>query len=829
LTELSTSAAKDDQLRSIGGGRCRLCGLPVGRSEARLEEDGQVHGFCCAGCLYVYQILSNRPEGPPSDFLDTDLYSAAVQAGVVAGPAGGRAGPGEKPAFPEEILQETYFKIEGMWCTACAFLVEEVLRKQEGIVEAEVLFSSDLARIRFLPHRVGVQEAMDEVSKLGYKPLLFEEDTARSAEKRDMLVRLGVSSILTMNIMGLSLVVYVGLFQDLGQETVVYLSYPLWIMCTAVLSYGGRPIFGGAAVALRHRTGSMDTLIATGSLAAYLYSVYRMSQGSIHLYFDTAAMLITLVLLGRYVEGHARDRVTRGIHEIYRLARQKVRLLVNEREKWSLPEAVRKGDLFEVRKGERAAVDGRMRSERTTVDESFLTGESRPIRRSRGEAVTAGSLILGEDARLEAISEGGASTLSEMVKLLQESLALKNPTELLADRITRTAVPALLLLAGSTALCLPALGISWSDALLRAIAVLVITCPCALGIATPLARVASLGAARREGILIGDPDALEKARWLDAVVLDKTGTVTEGRFDLRCTVMEEGTTLEEGLVKAAAVESHSDHFIAREILRKAGMLSIEFGPCSRFESFEGMGVGGVVHDVEVLVGNPSLMRSRGWSIPSSMEEKAGELERSGQTVVFMAWAGAARGLLSFGDAAREDAFGTVARLQARGMEVWLASGDSAETTAAFARTLKVDRHVGRALPPDKVEIVKSLQRRGKRVGMVGDGINDAAALAQADVGFALGAGDNILQKAGGVTILARDLQRVIDTIDLSAFTMRVVRQNLFFSFLYNGLGIPMAIAGFLNPVLAAAAMFASSLTVIGNTIRITRRRVGRKR
>jgi heavy metal translocating P-type ATPase len=726
------------------------------------------------------------------------------------------------------MLQETCFRVEGMWCPACSFLIEEVLRKQKGIVKAEVFFSSDLVRIRFLPHRTTPQEAMNEVAKLGYKPSLFGEESEESIEKRDILVRLGVSSILSMNIMGVSFILYAGLFQDIGKEAVAYISYPLWIMSTAVLLYGGSPIFRRAFAGLRHRTASMDTLISMGSLAAYFYSVYRMSQGSIHLYFDTASMLITLVLLGRCIEGRARDGVTRGIHDLYRLARQKVRLLVDGRERWVAPEAVRRGDLFKLRKGERAAVDGRMSYGRTSVDESFLTGESRPMTRNPGEVVTAGSLIVGEDAELQAVSDGDNSTLNQMVKLLQEALAAKNPSELLADRITRMAVPAVLLLAGATALILPALGIPWGESMLRAVTVLVITCPCALGIATPLAKVASLGAARREGILITGPETLESARNLEAMVLDKTGTVTEGRFALRHAIMEEGLSREEGLILASAVECHSSHFIAREVLQTAKALSLEWGKCSRFEEFEGMGIGGVVDGTEVLVGNQSLIRSRGWVIPFSMDQKAGELERSGQTVVLLAWRGRARGMLSFGDALREDALRTVAGLRARGLEVWLVSGDSARTTAAFAKMLKIDRHAGEALPADKVKIVRTLRETGKRVGMIGDGINDAAALAQADVGFALGAGSDLLQEASDVTIIARDLQKVLDILDLSAFTMRVVRQNLFFSFLYNGLGIPLAVTGFLNPILAAIAMFASSLTVIGNTIRITRIRVSSK-
>ncbi|MDD5206280.1 MAG: cation-translocating P-type ATPase, partial [Desulfobacterales bacterium] len=513
-----------------------------------------------------------------------------------------------------------------------------------------------------------------------------------------------------------------------------------------------------------------------------------------------------------------------GIHELHLLARQKVRLMLDGRERWAGPDLVHAGDLFQVRKGERSAVDGRIVCGRTTVDESFLTGESRPVRKFEGDIVMSGSLVLGKSIEMQAVSEGSASTLGQMIRLLQDALLLKNPMELLADRVTRLAVPAVLLLACATAVILLASGATWTASLLRAVTVLVIACPCALAVATPLARVASLGSARKKGILIAKPGALERARDLQAIVLDKTGTVTEGRFGLQHMIMEEGTSHEEGLIRACSVESESEHFIAREILEKAKALSLTWVKCTHAGCVEGQGVCGEDRGKEVLVGNRSHIRSRGWSIHPALERKGAEFEGAGQTVVFVAWEGRARGLFSFGDTVREAASGMIAALRSRGLEVWLVSGDSQETTAAVAKGLGIENYAGQALPMDKVEIVRSLQAAGKRVGMVGDGINDAAGLAQADVGFALAAKSNLLQQASDVTIISADLKKVIDTLDFSAFHNHVVRQNLFFSFFYNGIGIPLALSGYLNPVLAILAMFASSLTVIGNTIRITKRK-----
>lgn len=806
---------------------CALCGLSAVRTSNRLNLEGKTYSFCCTGCLSVFRILHDRPEGPPSDYRETALFRAALSAGVI--PARD-AVPAMNPeheksgSYPEELVREFYFNVEGMWCTACAFLIQEVLERQRGIVHAEVSFFSDLVRIRYLPHRTDPDAAMDQVARLGYRPSLPEEHSENSTERRRLLMRLGVSSILTVNIMMISFSLYAGFFHDLGEIAIAYLSITLWVMCSGVLFYGGSPVLQKALGGLRHGVFSMDTLISAGALSAYAYSISQMIKTGLNLYFDTAAMLITVVLLGRFIELRARDSVNRGINELYRLARQKVRLLVNGKERWVLPDAVHKGDTFEVRNGERISVDGRILSGKTIVDESFLTGESRPVTRVEGHTLRAGSLILGDDVKLEASASGVKSTLHQMVRLLQDALALKNPAEMLADRITKVAVPAVLLIAAFTALSLPASGASWGESILRGVTVLVITCPCAFGIATPLARVAFLGTARKRGILIGRPDALETSKRLKAMVLDKTGTVTEGRFALRHIITTEGQTMEEALIRAASVETHSDHFIAREILERAKGLSLLWPSCDNFQYHEGLGVKGLVKGSEVLAGSRRFIRSRGITIASSMDQNARELECSGHTVIFVAWDGRMQAMFSFGDVIREDTADAVAFLQAKGIEVWLVSGDSTETTAQCAETLKIKHYSGQALPADKVEIVRNLQRRGLPVGMVGDGVNDAAAIAQADVGFSLGARTNLLQKAGDVTLLTANLRKVVETLHLSAFTMRIIRQNLFFSFFYNGLGIPLAIAGFLNPVIAIIAMFASSISVIGNTIRITKRK-----
>ncbi|MEW6667786.1 MAG: heavy metal translocating P-type ATPase [Thermodesulfobacteriota bacterium] len=820
---MSDSSAAARSLRESPETRraCHLCGLRVGPSGLRTTTQGRTLDFCCAGCLYVFQVLFSRPEGPPGDYRDTDLYRACVASGIIArGEPESVREESEQESRLLELSQDLTFTAGGMWCPACALLIQEVLRARDGVIQASASFLTDLVRVRYLPHLVSPQGILGEVSKLGYRASLFGDAQGYLREKRDLLLRLGVSSILTMNIMMISFALYFGFFQDLGEGVVSLLSYPLWLMATPVVFYGGFPILQRACAGLRHGIASMDTLISVGSLSAYGYSLFQMSKGSLHVYFDTAAMLITLVLIGRSIENHARERVTRGIHELYGLARQKVRLLREGVERWVASEAVEAGDTFGARKGERVSVDGIILNGQARLDESFLTGEPRPVKKSEGDTVLAGSLILEGDLLLRAASHGAQSSISRMMALLQEALDRKNPAENLADRISPRLVSAVLALAGGTALVLGLTGSPGEESLLRALTVLVITCPCALGIAAPLAKVASLEAGRRKGILIADPAALEKIAGLDVLVLDKTGTVTEGRFAIRHLLPAPGVSEESALSLAAAVEAHADHFLAKQIMEKARERSLARKACFHFRSEESRGVSGVVEGKKVILGNREFLRRQVVPQDQMLERVARDLESKGETVVFQAWDGKVRALIGFGDEPKGNARDLVSILQARGMKIRLVSGDSRATTAAVAAALNIGEFAGQALPAEKMEIVRRLQEDGLRVGMVGDGSNDAPALAQADVGFALGSGSSLLQTGCDVTLLSTNLTKLLDAFDLAALSTRVIRQNLFFSFLYNLLGVPLAVSGLLNPIVAVLAMFASSLTVVVNTLRI---------
>ena len=814
----------------------------------------QSHRFCCPGCRQVFLLLFNRPEGKPENFRETPLFQACMESGIIPRSEADLARKEETPPPPpmnqeNRLALDLTFRIEGMWCPACAWVIEEMLKKRPGILVAEVFFLSDTVQVKYLPHLVHPEEIMARISGLGYRPLLFQEMEGVSREKRDLLKRLGVSAILTAHLMMLSIALYFGFFQELSPEAVPYLSYPLWLMATPVLFYGGLPILKRGCAALRHGAPSMDTLISIGSLAAYFYSLFQMLRDSLHLYFDTASMLITIVLLGRYIESQARDRVSRGITDLYHLAHQKVRRLSRNayeytpdlslsrreegepaggsggeaaEERWVSSEALHPGDLFRVLGGERVPLDGKVIAGGGFLDESILTGEARQVKKGMGDEVMAGALLKEGELTVQTTRVGGESSLGQMISLMKAALAVKNPAELIADRVTRRFVPGILLVAAVTGCVLWVLQVPSDDIMLRSLTVLVISCPCALGIATPIAKVAAVSLARSRGILVRNPAALERAKDLDTLVFDKTGTLTEGNYSLTEVVTVNGFGQDQALSFIASVEVHSDHFLAREVLRKAREKGLGILEGNSFEMLDGMGVKGRAEGREVYIGNRLLLKDRTLNLAHSLEHRAREAESQGKTVVFFAWEGEVRGFLVFGDTLRRGIREMVEKIQSGNLPAWIVSGDSKETTGSIAREAGISNFQGAALPQDKVKLIQSLQAEGRRVGMVGDGINDAAALAQADVGFAFGAGSNILREASDILFLAPDPTRLMEAIDLSGRTVRTIRQNLFFAFLYNSVGIPLAVAGWLNPLIAVFAMFASSLTVIGNAMRISR-------
>lgn len=812
---------------------CALCGLPAARSKIRLNLDGVSHPFCCPGCLNVYQILVNNPGGPPLDFKETELYRTCLALGIIAIPEGAAPDnselrPRQKQAAPEaaktdwaKLGQDLTLKIEGMWCTACSWVIDHALRRSRGVVDVEVSFLADLLRVKYLPHLTNPEEIQRRIRRLGYGTSPFSSESGDSLRDRGLFLRLGVSAILTANIMMISFALYFGLFQDLGEDALMILSIPLLALATPVLFYGGLPIIRRGISGIRHGAMSMDTLIGVGSISAYVYSIMEMRSGTAHLYFDTAAMLVTVSLLGKFIETRAKEGISKAILDLYGLTDGKARLANRGRETWVASGAVEVGMQFVVSARERTPLDGVVVSGRGHVDESVLTGEPRPVMKSAGETLLAGSLLLDGELEVRALRTAEESSIGRLIEMIRKVLAGKSPSEVLADRITRWFVPAVLVLGVSLFFILRATEFSSHEALMRALTVLVITCPCALAVATPLAKIASITAGRTMGILIRDHQGFERVAKVDTVVFDKTGTLTEGTFALTG-IVTLGVSEVKALRRVASIQADCDHFLAREIRRAAEARQITLERMLSHQYLEGMGVRGTLEEGEVAAGNRALMGSLGLRIPQGLEASARAIEEHGGTTVFFSWECEVQGILGFGDVIKESGRKAVTALQAMGVSVWLASGDSRETTEAVAGQLGITRCMGGALPREKMELVERLQSEGHVVGFAGDGINDAPALTQADAGFAFGTAVHAFHDAGHVGLLGNDPRKVLTAIRFSARVSRTIRQNLFFALFYNILAIPFAATGLLNPLIAVVAMFLSSLTVIGNTLKLTK-------
>jgi heavy metal translocating P-type ATPase len=823
-----SSAIEELSVDQAPGGQdetCYLCGLPLGRATPEFYHGEDHHCFCCPGCQQVFNILSSTSGDLPSNFRESELYQTCISAGIIPG---GNRDPSLAPVRQTPIEDcsgrstlELTFRVEGMWCPSCAWLIGEVLKRIPGVIQPSVSFFSDSLRMRYLPHLVTPAEIASQVEKLGYRVSSPGENRPHAKAQGDLLVRLAISAILTMNTMALSWTLYSGFVRDLTPTVISYLSYPLFLMTVPVIFYGGMPILKRAWVRLRLGSTSMDTLVAVSALAAFSYSFIQMMRSSIHLYFDTAAMLITIVLLGRYVETYTRERVSASFRELDEIGQQKVRLAGGRSERWVAADGVRPGDHFAVREKERVPLDGRVTGGKAFVDQSALTGEPILVPRGPQDLVMAGSLLVDGNLEVKATSLARESSLRKMAELMAEALQQKDRGEQLADSVSRLFAPAILAIAALTAFILWLSGNPANEILLRCLTILLISCPCALGVAIPLGKVAIVGLGRKRGILVRNPEALEQITGLNAMVIDKTGTMTEGAFALCktvCHVTDERTAF--SLI--AAVEKESSHFLAREMMRHASSMGLSEQESSQVEEIGGLGIKGTVGDKIVFIGNRRLLSLCGIALPGFLEGQAREQEQTGMTVAFFGWSGGVKGFLAFGDPIRQGAKELVRWLKEQQIRVLLLSGDGKKTTEAVARSLGVQDYFGQSLPSEKAELIRSLQREGLKVGMAGDGVNDAGALAQADVAFAMGSSHSVTKEASDLLIPSGKPLSIADAFELSSLSLRTTRQNLSFAFLYNAIAIPVAAAGLLNPLIAVLAMFMSSLTVIGNTLRVSK-------
>lgn len=727
---------------------------------------------------------------------------------------------GEADTSADRSLQRTVeLALQGMTCAACAARIEKVLNRMPG-VSASVNFAAEKARVRYAPGSADLTKLIDAVRKAGYGARAIEGDTAAAEKARQAAAyrievkRFWISVALTLPFAVQMVMMLSGAAHDL---------MPPWLqlaLATPVQFWIGKRFYVGAWHALRGGGANMDVLIALGTSMAYFYSAAVVLIGvPLHLYFEASTAIITLILMGKLLEARAKSRTSAAIEELIKLQPKTARVergaaLVD------IPVAeMRVGDVFVVRPGESIPVDGVVLEGASSVNEAMLTGESLPVSKAPGGRVFAATLNADGALKCRATGVGANTALAAIVKLVEEAQGSKAPIQRLADVVSGIFVPVVVVIAVITLSVTWALTGNGTAALIHAVAVLVIACPCALGLATPTAIMVGSGAGAKAGVLIRNAAALEHAGRVDTLILDKTGTLTLGRPGVTQVAGLNGRDEAQVLRIAAALEHGSEHPLARAIVERAAAAGIGPVPVAGFRAVAGKGVEAGLEGRTIALGTPRFMTELGIAFDAS---KLADLQQQGHTVVVVAQDGSAIGMIALADRVRPTSREAVSRLRDLGIEVIMMTGDNRTTASAIASEAGVDRYEAEMLPADKSERVSTLKREGRIVGMVGDGVNDAPALAAADVSFAIGAGSDVAINAADVTLMRDDLMSVVDAIRLSRTTLGKIRQNLFFAFFYNVLGIPLAAIGMLNPVIAGAAMALSSVSVVSNSLLLKR-------
>jgi copper-transporting P-type ATPase V len=713
------------------------------------------------------------------------------------------------------------FDVRGMTCGSCAARVQRVLGRQSGVAEAEVNFATGKAHVVLDSDGTDVDALFKAVERIGYglaqtdqqvkdSPRDDEEDAERSWLRRVVIA------------WPLALVVA---YLAMAPGPHVHQSWTRWMMLaltTPVQFWVGWPFLREAARRARRFTANMDTLIAIGTLAAYLFSTAQLLFFGGELYFETAALIIAFLVLGRYFEARAKRRAGNAIRALLELGAKEARLIRDGQEIMVPLDRVQVGDLMRVRPGEKIPTDGEVVDGTSAVDESMLTGESMPVDKTAGSQVAGATINTSGALTVRATAVGSETALARIVKLVSEAQAGKGHVQRLADRVSAIFVPAVIGVAAVTFAGWWVLAADPVKGLVAAVAVLIVACPCALGLATPVAIMVGTGRGAQMGILIKSVETLERTRKITTIMFDKTGTLTRGQMSLVGAIPGPGIDELELLRRAGAVEADSEHPIGQAIAAAARDRAGDLPHVTGFESLAGHGVHAEVDGSPVWVGRRKLAAEAGLMLPHVVEDCAEQLESEGKTAVFVGWDGEVRGVLAVADTLEEGAREVVDELHRMGLQVALITGDNARTAEAIARQVGIDRVLAEVLPSDKQSEVTRLQASGELVAMVGDGVNDAPALVQADLGIAIGTGTDVAIESSDLTLMRGDLFGVPTAIRLSRRTYRTILQNLCWAFGYNIAAIPLAAFGLLNPIIAGAAMGFSSVSVVTNSLRLRR-------
>lgn len=816
---------------------CHLCGLPLRYGTVSQIIGHQSLKFCCQGCSMVYtMLLESAKVDDPSRFKETDLYRQCVLAGVI--PADEQdlqrihteqkqANLSERTPIEQEKQTPDFsgtltvdFVVEGMWCTACAWVIETALSQRPGVETATCHFSTDRLHCRYRPDRLAPDQIRTAVNRLGYTARDADDaNTGRTTQRRE-LIRLIITGLLSANVMMLSWALYAGFFTTLSSDAISKISLPIVAMSMVVFVYGGGPMLRKAWFGLIHGAPGMETLVSMGAGCAFVYSLFNWLSGSIHLYFDTACMLITLVLLGKVLEQQAKGRVRRDLESFFALQPAKVRLISDKSVSgcYVTIEQLAPGDRFAVETDEIVPADGCVNSGMAELDESSLTGEPRPVTVKTGDSIKSGARII--NGRVTAIAEavGSDTILGQMIAIMARSLEQKSAFQGMTDRMLRWFVPIMALLGVGTGLFCALAGLSINQAVLRAVTVMVISCPCALGVAIPMVRLAGISLAGRKGILVREIEAFEQAGVVDNVVFDKTGTLTHGRWQVSHIQCQPGNNPETIMAAAAGLEQASNHEIARSIMAYARLKKIEPARVSDV-IVQPDGVAGRLGISTVRIGS----RGFAWGASRPGGTIDGESPSRLTSRVFVSVDGHPAATLIFGDTIRPSVPAMLDALKHHVRDIHMISGDGDAATREVADAIGLIEAHGGLLPADKAAYIQRLKSQGRRVAMVGDGVNDAAAMAQSHLAVAVHSGQGLAKEAAHITLMRGDPAQLLEFFRLSRQVNRKVIQNLWCAWIYNLISIPVAMSGLLTPLIAATAMLLSSLTVIGNTLLLVRR------